>query len=335
MKETLLFQALAGQEAPARSAVRGTRLPVSPVPPRESVAAVVVTYNRLSDLKKCLDSLRQQTRPLDALLVVNNGSTDGTAEWLATQPDLRVISQENLGGAGGFATGIEAAYAAGFDWLWCMDDDCLAAPDALDKLLTSPNLGPCVKNAVSISTKDPDELAFYVDRPNRQYRRVSDMTAFDLVYGVASFFNGTLIHAQVVRTIGSPDPKLFIWGDEVEYMTRAMRGGFPVVTVPQAVFYHPPSFDRDGIPWPGAWKQYYAVRNQRRVFENLHGDTFGRLIYVRWALREIGRQVRLKRPNRRYNVLLFAEAAFDSLRNHFRKRPDGIWTLRLYRRFNP
>ena len=46
----------------------------------ETIAALVVTYNRLADLKKCLDTLRQQTRPLDAILIVNNGSTDGTAE---------------------------------------------------------------------------------------------------------------------------------------------------------------------------------------------------------------------------------------------------------------
>ncbi|RYE90427.1 MAG: glycosyltransferase, partial [Cytophagaceae bacterium] len=44
----------------------------------ETVAAVLVTYNRLTDLQICLDSLRQQTRLPDAFFVINNGSTDGT-----------------------------------------------------------------------------------------------------------------------------------------------------------------------------------------------------------------------------------------------------------------
>src|SRR4051812_18940095 len=110
----------------------------------ETVAAVLVTYNRLSDLKKCLNTLRQQTRPLDTIFVINNGSTDGTTEWLTTQLDLQVINQANLGGAGGFATGIDTAYQGGYTWLWCMDDDCLGAPDALEKLLASPSLGPCI-----------------------------------------------------------------------------------------------------------------------------------------------------------------------------------------------
>jgi rhamnopyranosyl-N-acetylglucosaminyl-diphospho-decaprenol beta-1,3/1,4-galactofuranosyltransferase len=300
----------------------------------ETVAAVVVTYNRLDDLKRCLDSLRTQSHPLDGFVVINNGSTDGTDAWLDTQPDLRVVHQANLGGAGGFAKGIETAYEAGYTWLWCMDDDCLADPDALGTLLASPNLGPCIKNCMSISNKDHNELAFYVDRPNRSYRTVADMTQFELVYGVASFFNGTLIHSEVVRAIGLPDKRLFIWGDEVEYMTRAIKMGFPVVTVPRSVFYHPPSFDRDGIPWPGAWKQYYAVRNQRRVFQNVHGSLFGRLIFMNWAAKQTLRQGMARRKNRLYNFLLFSEAALDSLFNNYRKQPNHILTLRLYRMLN-
>ena len=301
---------------------------------KETIAAVVVTYNRLADLKKCIDSLRAQTRPVEAILVINNGSTDGTDAWLAEQTGLQVIRQPNLGGAGGFATGIDTAYRAGFDRLWCMDDDCLAAPDALEVLLTSPNIGPCIKNCMSVSNQDHSELAFYVDRPNRSYRNVTDMTEFDLVYGVASLFNGTLISSDVVKSIGIPDKALFIWGDEVEYMTRAQKMGFPVVTVPASVFYHPPSFDRNGIPWPGAWKQYYAVRNQRRVFQNTHGDRYGFIIYLFWSMQATLQQIRATRKNRIYNFLIYSEAALDSLLNNFRKRPETIFTVRLYRYMN-
>src|SRR4051812_22889241 len=106
----------------------------------KTIAAVVVTFNRLNDLTLCIATLRAQTRPLDAIIVINNGSTDGTDAWLKTQPDLRVVTQPNLGGAGGFATGMQTAYEAGFDKLWCMDDDCVADPGALAALLDSPNI---------------------------------------------------------------------------------------------------------------------------------------------------------------------------------------------------
>ncbi|MBC3787714.1 glycosyltransferase family 2 protein [Spirosoma utsteinense] len=300
----------------------------------ETVAAVVVTYNRIADLQKCIESLRQQSRALDAIIVIDNGSTDGTDTWLAEQTGLSIVRQANLGGAGGFATGIDEAYKRSYDWLWCMDDDCLAAPDALEKLMNAPNIGPCIKNSVSVSNQDHSELAFYVDRPNRSYRKVADMTQFDLVYGVAFFFNGTLISSEVVKAIGLPDKKLFIWGDEVEYMTRAQKMGFPVVTVPSSIFYHPPSFDRNGIPWPGAWKQYYAVRNQRRVFQNIHGNKYGLVVFMSWSLRETMAQAVAKRANRMYNFLIYSEAAIDSVFNNFRKKPNHILTVRLYRLLN-
>lgn len=67
-----------------------------------NVIAVVVTYNRLELLKRNLSCLRRQTVPLTTLVVVDNGSTDGTGAWLDEQEDVKTIHQTNVGGAGGF-----------------------------------------------------------------------------------------------------------------------------------------------------------------------------------------------------------------------------------------
>ncbi len=300
----------------------------------KTIATLIVTYNRLSDLKVCVSCIREQTLQSDAIYVVNNGSNDGTAEWLAEQPDLTVVTQANLGGAGGFATGIERAYKDGHDEIWCMDDDCVPTPDALHNLMTSPNIGPAIKNCVSISNKNHEELAFFVRLNNKDFQKVSDMGGYDLVYGVASLFNGTLISSEVIRAIGIPDKKLFIWGDEVEYMSRAVKMNFPVVTVPTALLFHPPSVDRDGIPWPGAWKNYYRIRNERRVFQNAHGNKYGFLMFMFWSVKATFSQLSTDRKNRFYNFLLYGEAAADSLLNNFRKRPNTIYTLRLYQFMN-
>ena len=99
--------------------------------PKYKIAAVVVTYNRLALLQECITSLRNQTRKLDEIIVVNNSSTDGSFEWLNLQNDLAVITQENSGSAGGQHTGIKTAYEHGHDWIWCMDDDCIASKNAL------------------------------------------------------------------------------------------------------------------------------------------------------------------------------------------------------------
>ena len=97
------------------------------------ITAVVVTFNRLELLKQGIECLRKQQK-LTGIIVVNNGSTDGTREWLNAQPGLLVVHQDNVGGSGGFYTGIERAYSEGADWIWCMDDDVFPRPDCLDRL---------------------------------------------------------------------------------------------------------------------------------------------------------------------------------------------------------
>ncbi len=104
----------------------------------ESVAIVVVTFNRADLLEQMLLGLAKLEHPADAVIVVDNASTDRTAEVLthSTLAGLQVItSAENLGGAGGFRTGVEAAYDQGFDRIWLMDDDVIPAPDCLTVLL--------------------------------------------------------------------------------------------------------------------------------------------------------------------------------------------------------
>src|SRR5947207_1705698 len=113
------------------------RLPPKDTAPR--VCAVIVTYNRLGLLKDALAAVRHQSRRPDTIIVVDNGSSDGTGLWLAAQTDaaFHVITQPNLGGSGGFYTGMLAAYETGADWLWCMDDDTIPDRDCLVQILAA------------------------------------------------------------------------------------------------------------------------------------------------------------------------------------------------------
>ena len=73
------------------------------------IIAVVVTFNRLQLLQRVILSLQKQSVAINKIIVVNNGSTDGTKEWLDGQSELHVIHQENVGGSGGFYRGIQEA----------------------------------------------------------------------------------------------------------------------------------------------------------------------------------------------------------------------------------
>lgn len=94
-------------------------------------AAVVVTYNRLPLLRQCLAALTSQTALGLTIFLIDNASTDGTAEAVAamTLPNLVYRNTgKNLGGAGGFAYGVREAALAGYDALWLMDDEHCPPP---------------------------------------------------------------------------------------------------------------------------------------------------------------------------------------------------------------
>ena len=97
------------------------------------MAVVVVTFNRAELLDRMLDGLAAQTHQPDAVIVIDNCSTDHTREVLDARTDLPLhvtTTASNLGGAGGFHIGMRAAYDAGWDRIWLMDDDVVPAPTA-------------------------------------------------------------------------------------------------------------------------------------------------------------------------------------------------------------
>src|SRR3546814_20742055 len=83
------------------------------------IFALIVTFERRALLEKCLLALAAQTQPLDAVLVVDNASTDGTSHWLTRWlplhlPRAKLIAlQQNTGGAGGFSEGLRIAMEIG------------------------------------------------------------------------------------------------------------------------------------------------------------------------------------------------------------------------------
>jgi len=236
-----------------------------------SVAVVIVTYNRADLLDRMLDGLVAQTRQPAAVYVVNNASTDHTADTLAARTDLSLHvtnSPDNLGGAGGFHLGMKQAYDAGHDRIWLMDDDVVPAPDCLEVLLAHD--GPCLasvredlqgrlveKAAVAFDLRNP--LAI---RPKRAsvdttYASRQEMPAEVPVENVA--FEGFLVRREVIDAIGLPDPSYFIFYDDVDFAIRARRAGFPIVALRDAVLVRQLDFDQQHAL--DTWKGFYMYRN--------------------------------------------------------------------------
>ncbi len=233
------------------------------------IFAVVVTFNRRELLKRGIASLHQN-RAIDTIVVVNNGSTDGTKEWLDSQKDLTVIHQQNVGGSGGFYTGIEFAYNNGADWIWCMDDDVYPRADCLDNLLKhidNPEIGILAPRRLmegNIFCHDFQEYnltnpfaSMYVGKLNKM-----EINGPTFVKGTA--FEGPFISRKVVSSIGLPNRELFIFCDDTDYCLRATLAGFKILYVPEALMDKEKFFNNDS--WSERnrkkkWKRIYQIRN--------------------------------------------------------------------------
>lgn len=235
-------------------------------------AAVVVTFNRLALLKGCIDSLRKQTKPLDAIIVINNSSTDGTKQWLDAQPDLTVIHQENGGGAAGFYRGMKEAYARDFDWIWMMDDDVDPLINCLEKMITA---NAVYKNQFDVL--QPDRKFFNSESEWRygskfNFRnpfkpeatipvKSSDFLDQEKIKTIVSFpFEGPMFSRKVIEKVGWVDKRYFIFYDDTDYSARVHQAGFKVGLVRDAIMTKMINPPLNGISVD--WKLYYRIRNQ-------------------------------------------------------------------------
>jgi GT2 family glycosyltransferase len=249
-----------------------------------SVGAVVVTYNRSALLNNCLDALLAQSRPPDRIYVVDNASTDGTAEMIAGAYRGRVVYERlavNSGGAGGFHHGTRVAYASGHEWIWLMDDDVAPAQDCLARLLAAADRTP---RRIAVPLRETpagrlmEDAAIWFDldapwcRPGShccsviQKYKVTEAVPASLA--LQSFaFEGPLIPADVVRAVGLPSVEFFVFCDDTDYALRAQRAGFEIVLARDARLRRMLERGRRA-----AWLYRYSNRNPLWI-NRLHGHS--------------------------------------------------------------
>ncbi|MBC7509910.1 MAG: glycosyltransferase family 2 protein [Ferruginibacter sp.] len=229
----------------------------------EKVISVVVTYNRQKLLSECITALRNQTRKPDAILVVNNGSTDDTEAWLQSQPDLITITQKNLGSSGGFNTGISWAYKNSYTWIWCMDDDGYPKEDALENILAPALDMLCLRNCAVLNKEDKKTFVW----KTKDYKTI-DAVDCKIINGIGHPFNGTMLNRNIVERVGLPKPALFLWGDETEYYLRIVKkNNIPVCTIAGSIHYHPAAGFTYKNDWnySSTWKMYFYIRNRFHI----------------------------------------------------------------------
>ncbi len=264
--------------------------------------AVVLTHDAPESLVRCLASICAQTRPPDAVLVVDNASDPAVVLPPSPLPVTLVRSEHNGGPAGGHEIGLRTFLESSHDLAWVMDDDCIPTANCLEELL-----------AASAGPGYPEVR--WAREPSR--REVLPVASRDAVADTVPVFpcrveptgirrfppawSGFLMPRKVVELIGLPRVDLVWWTEDTEYLCHRMgSAGIRPIRAERAIVDH--HRVRTGASKP-PWKFYYEVRNTiayrvytrdrswAQVFRTIR--QIARLV-VRIILREPGKLVRLR-----------------------------------------
>lgn len=291
----------------------------------EKVIAVVVTYNRQKLLSECITALRNQTRKPDAILVINNGSTDDTEPWLQSQYDLISITQKNLGSSGGFNTGISWAYKNNYTWIWCMDDDGYAKEDALENIL-APQLDMlCLRNCAVLNKEDKKTFVW----KTKDYKTI-DAVDCKIINGIGHPFNGTMLNRNIVARVGLPKPALFLWGDETEYYLRIVKkNNIPVCTIASSIHYHPAAGFTYKNDWNylNTWKMYFYIRNRFHIHKAKYNSGIMAFVnYCCFLVAMVGVIMVYQKTDKLKKLGFIFWPATDAFSNNYLATPQTILT---------
>lgn len=259
--------------------------PADAVAIQRLTSIVILTYNNLHYTKLCIESIRSHTAPGSyELIVVDNHSTDGTAEWLNEQSDVRtVINEDNLGFPKGCNQGI--ALARG-DSVLLLNNDTVVTPNWLDNLCTclfsSEKIGAvgAVTNSCSNFQTIPyqyntlDEMWEIAGKHNQ-----SDPGKWEDRLRLVGFC--LLIKRTVIDKIGLLDER-FTPGnyEDDDYCMRIRTAGYRLVLCKDTFIHHygSVSFNQQSAGF------YNLLRKNAKIFEQKWGFN---LIYSTFVRREL------------------------------------------------
>jgi GT2 family glycosyltransferase/glycosyltransferase involved in cell wall biosynthesis len=292
-----------------------------------AVSAIIVNHERRDLLRMCLESLETALGALDEeteLIVVDNGSTDGSADLVRERfPGIRVLSlEQNEGFAGGVARGIAEARG---EWIAVFNNDTTVEPDAIALMVEAGRMHPRVasvaaqmrfadrREVLNSAGLELDRLGVAADR--LVGTRLSELRESEPYEVFGATGGAALFRREMLDQVGGFDQSYFAYFEDADLAWRARLSAWRAVYAPRAVVYHHHSATaQHGSPA----KLYLVGRNRIRTLAK--NATNGMLVVnAPWIL-----------------VYDLAYVVYASLSGRtlaaLRGRVDGLREWRAYRR---
>ena len=294
-------------------------------PPR--VGIVILNWNGRDDTLECLRSVRGLEYPKLDVVVVDNGSCDGSVSAVrAGFPEVTVLElPDNRGRAEGNNVGIRHALSHGAEHVLILNNDTVVDPNMLTRLLDAAALAPnaglwgpkiCYYSRPDTVWRtgynwDPTVFRFVAAGREEHEAQVSTVHEVDSLVGCAM-----LISRDVFQAVGMLDSSYFLYWEELDFCARARRQGFRCVVAPEAKVWHKVITSPEGEPSPVAI--YFQARN-----------------YLLWTKRHLRAELRgVRRFILRREWASLFQALFGTGPSRLRPKEVYWWLLTVHHRFN-
>lgn len=212
-----------------------------------SVLCIVVTYNAMSWISRCLNSVNLSTKPVK-VFVIDNGSTDGTQDYLKHHNIDYFQSQENLGFGRANNIGLQKALDEGYDYVYLLNQDAWLFPDTINTLVDihqkHSEYGVLSPMQLQVNERHFDQNFLYnvigTAQTGRErleeglfFHNLSDV--YEVNFVMAAHW---LISRQCLEKVGGFSPTFPHYGEDDNYLQRCQYWGMKVGIVPSAKAVH-------------------------------------------------------------------------------------------------
>jgi GT2 family glycosyltransferase len=206
------------------------------------ILGYIHTFNDADVIEQGLASLQRQSRPPEAIVVVDNASTDETVDRIASKQVVVIQNPTNLGTSGAIRAGFQYALDHGFDFVWVLDADSVPEPEALSNLtqfflrLTPPEQERLFFLTGRVAGEAQHRPMVFTESGGK-LRPAAPALGADYGRCDCALWSGTLYRMAAVEKIGFPHPDYFVDWAELEYGYRAHQLGFVSFVVNNSVLH--------------------------------------------------------------------------------------------------
>lgn len=250
----------------------------------KDTAVIICNYNGGTDTVKCIEAVQASRYAAYDIYVIDNASTDGSAELVRERfgEAVTVVSnKENRGGSGGFGRGMRLAVEKGYPYIMLLDNDAYVDADTLGGLHGYLQENPAVgiAGAKIMMSDDPERIMDYAK--NIDFESFTDGSKWceqmdseaaslprecDYVAATAS-----MIRREVLLECGGMDEDFFIYYDDIELAYRIKQYGYKVVSLGSVRAWHKSSMRQKAT---NTFVKYYLTRNRYRFFAAYMPETY-------------------------------------------------------------